>query len=186
MPRTNPQQSSQEFSKDSTRYAFLSTGRVTTAPTGQSDGAHHVFVQESAAPSDRPLPVLPSVPGDYMVPPEGSPVVVSPVSENQYAVIGAGVPAATSKPSLDPGERIVSHPVSEANIHFNTDGSLTVHDDNGSEIGLAATGDIEIDSNNNVVINGGTNGAITDVNTTKDIDGHVTDVSVVRNDSILL
>lgn len=169
MQRTNPQQSSKEFAEERVEYSFLSTGRVTTAPTQQSNGAHHVFVQESAAPSDEPIPVLPTVPSDYFLPPDGAPVVVAPVSQNDYAVIATGIPGSVERPAIDPGERIISHPASSANIHFYPDGSM------------------DINSPNEVRINNGTVGAVTDVQAGSTNDnGGITSLDITRNDNILL
>lgn len=169
MPRTNPHQSSSEFASDAMEYAFLSTGRVTTAPTEQSGGAHHVFVQESAAPTDQPLPVLPTVAGDYYVPPEEAPVVVSPIDQNTYAVVGTGIPSTAEHGAIDPGERIISHPLSDANIHFHTDGSL------------------DVNSSNEVRINNGSQGAITDVSAAStNSNGGITSLDITRSENILL
>lgn len=171
MRETNPHSNATRSSEEATNYAFLGQGTVSTARDGQSGGQHHVTVQESRVPADAELPVIPTVHGDFYIPPEGAPVTISPLGNNDYAVVGAPVPA-VSTPSIDPGERILSHPLSEANIRFNKDGTLDIH------------GDVQ------VTINGGTQGAITDVsvNTTTDSDGHVTDVSlnITRNNDILI
>jgi len=169
MTRTNPHTNAERAADSKAQYSFLSTGRVTTAPDGQSNGAHHVVVQESGAPADEPIPVLPTVPGDYFVPPEGAPVVVSPIAKNKYAVIATSIPSTVETPEIDPGERIVSHPMSEAKVHFKNDGTLEVHGDQ------------------QVVINGGTNGAITDVtgNDTSG-DGNINEINITRNNDVLL
>lgn len=168
MTRTNPIENANQESEHVSQYAYLTTGRVTSSPRGQSDGAHHVVVQESAAPSDEPLPVLPSVHGDYYVPPEGAPVIVSPMSKNDYAVIAGAVPA-TSTPNIEPGERVLSHPESGANVKFNNDGSIDIHGD--------AT----------VRINGGDQGAITDVQPGgTNSNGGITSLDITRNNDILL
>lgn len=165
--RTNPHTNAEQESRDAVQYSFLTTGRVSSVPQTQGSGLHHVTVQESGAPSDRPLPVLPQVHGDYYVPPNGAPVMVTAGERDQYFVTAAGIPDIDTS-SYVPGERILSHPLSGANVRFNEDGSIDIHGD--------AT----------VRINDGTNGAITDVQTTKDTDGHVTDISLVRNNDILL
>lgn len=168
MTRTNPIENADEVSEMSRQYAFLTTGRVTTAPSGQSDGAHHAVVQESAAPNDDPLPVLPSVHGDYYVPPKNAPVIVSPMGRNDYAIIGAAIPETTT-PSIDPGERVLSHPSSKSNVRFNNDGTLDIYGD--------AT----------VRINGGTQGAITDVAAgSTNSNGGITSLDITRNNNILL
>lgn len=160
----NPQQASKETTRRGLKYAFLQSGRVTRAPDTTADGQHHVKVQESAAPVDQPIPVIPQVHGDYYIPPEGAPVITAARGENQYNVIGAAIPQVET-PTISAGERIVSHPLSDAHVMFNADGSLDV------------VGDAE------VRINGGTQGIITDINTTT-ADGYVTSVTPVRDSNI--
>lgn len=161
---TNPHENAKQAALHETKYSFLSTGRVSSAATQQSNGQHHAVVQESAAPSDKAIPVFPDVHGDYYIPPKDTPVVVASFGKNDYAVVRTGIPEVET-PTLDPGERIVSHPLSDSHVRFNKDGSLDIH------------------STNEVRINGGTQGVITDVETTTS-DGYLTSITLVREDSI--
>jgi len=162
----NPQQSAKDTSKRAVQYAFLNSGRVTSAPDTTADGQHHVKVQESAAPVDQPIPVIPQVHGDYYIPPEGAPVITAPRGQNEYDVIGAAIPQVQT-PTISAGERILSHPLSNAHVMFNADGSLDV------------VGDAEIR------INGGTQGIITDVQiATTNSNGGATSLNVVRDSNI--
>lgn len=65
-------------------------------------------------------------------------------------------------PTLERGEREESHPLSDARVRWDEDGTL------------------HVDGDSDVVVNGGDTQPITDValNTTTDGDGHVTDVSL--------
>lgn len=168
-PKTNPHSNAHEKSRENVQYSFLRYGTVTSASKATDKAGYNVTVQESSVPSDQTLPIVPTVHGDFYVPPEGTPVSIAPRGENNYAVVGAPIPA-VSTPDLEPGERIISHPISGANVKFNEDGSIDIR------------GDAD------VTINGGTEGAITDVEavTETDADGHVTSVSlnITREDSI--
>lgn len=165
--RTNPHTNAEGEAREAVRYSYLTSGRVSSAPQTQGSGLHHVNVQESGAPSDRALPVLPTVHGDYYVPPTGAPVMVAAGERDQYYVLSAAVPNVDTT-DYKPGERILSHPLSEANVRFNDDGSIDIHGDT------------------TVRINNGSQGAITDIETSSDSDGHITDISLVRNNNILL
>jgi hypothetical protein len=168
MGRTNPHQNSKVDAQKETAYTYLTTGRVTTALDTQKDGLHHVIVQESAAPNDEAIPVLTQAHGDYYVPPEQMPVVVAPRGKNDYSVVASAVPNVQT-PDLDPGERIISHPLSEAKVKFNADGTLDIVGD--------AT----------VRINGGDQGAITDVQAGgTNSNGGITSLDITRNPDILI
>jgi hypothetical protein len=166
--RTNPHENARVKSHSSLQYAFLRTGTVTSAPDGQSNGQHHVAVQEAGITSDGPLPVLPSVHGDFYIPPEGAPVTIAPTIENEYMVVGAPVPPVDT-PTLDPGERVISHPLSGAHVRFNKDGSIDIKGD--------AT----------VRINDGNEGVITDVQAGgTNSNGGITSLNITRDSNILI
>jgi len=165
---TNPHTNAVVKSRNEDQYSYLTFGRVTTSPDGQEGGAHHVVVQESAAPSDEPIPVIPDAHGDFYIPPEQTPVAVVPTGKNNYAVIGAPVPPVDTA-NIDAGERIVSHPLSKASVKFNKDGSLDIRGDT------------------TVRINGGTAGAVTDVQGIDNSgDGNFDELSITRNPDVLL
>jgi hypothetical protein len=173
--RTVPQVDSTDSARSATEYTFLDVGVVTSAPTTEADGQHHVTVQETPTAPDEPIPVLPTVHGDYYVPPEGAPVVVGKTGRYDGAVVGVAIPP-TDTPTLEAGERILSHPLSTAHVRFNADGSIDVTSEGDASVRLRADGTL--------VLNGGSQGIVTDVQTTTDADGHVTDVTLVREDSI--
>lgn len=162
----NPQEAAEEEASDSLNYSFLKTARVTASTPGQTAGAHHAFVQESQTESDKPLPVLTQAHGDYYVPTEGSQVVTAPIDKNEFAIV-ASLVSPGAKPSVDPGERVVSHPNSKASVYFKNDGTL------------------EIWGDTQVVINGGTQGIITDVSAgSRNSNNGITSLDITRDSSI--
>jgi hypothetical protein len=165
--QTYPHEDARSTAESVREYTFLDIGVVNSTPTQDTDGAHHVTVQETRVPADKAIPVIPPVHGDFYVPPEGTPVLVAYTAENDGVVIGSPVPETTTA-TVEGGERIVSHPLSDAVVRFNTDGTLDVYGDS------------------TVRINGGDTGVIHDVETTKDGDGHVTSITLNRRSDILI
>lgn len=164
---TNPHENAARKSTEEVKYSFMRTGTVTSA-FQTTDDIYAVTVQESGVLADTTIPVIPNVHGDFYVPPEGAPVSMLPVNKNQYAVVGAPIPV-TETPTLEPGERVISHPVSGANVRFNADGSLDIKGD--------AT----------VRINGGGQGVITDVQAASTNDaGGITALDITRDNNILI
>lgn len=145
----------------------MSVGVVTSAPTTDEDGQHHVAVQHTRVPSDEQIPVIPTVHGDYYIPPEDTPVLVGRFWNGEYAVIGAPIPEVPS-PTIEAGERIVSHPGSGSTVRFHNDGTLDVYADD------------------TVRLNDGSTGVVTDVTTTTDADGHVTSISLTRASNVFV
>lgn len=168
---TNPQVNARRTAQQETQYSFLTQATVSSAESGQSGGNPTVTLQEAAVAADTSQVVLQPVHGDFYIPPAGLPVVSAPFTKNEYGVVSAFTPETTT-PTLDPGERILSHPVSGANVRFNKNGTIDIAGD--------AT----------VRINGGSQGIVTDAtaSTTKDGDGHVTSVSLnlTRDNNILI
>lgn len=81
-------------------------------------------------------------------------------------------------PESSAGERKIGHQLTDSEIYFQEDGTILIESDGGATIELRADG--------TVVINNGSNGVITDVSTTTDSDGHVTSISLTRNNDILV
>jgi hypothetical protein len=165
--QTSPHASADESAKTAVANDAIGMGIVTSAPTQTDNGETVVSVQSATVPTDGTAVVLPNVHGDSYVPPKGTPVLLAQLASSETIVLKAPTPNVDS-PTLDEGERIISHPTSESVVKFNADGTLDIHGD-----GV-------------VRINGGSKGAITDITTSTDGDGHVTDVSVTRNDDVLL
>lgn len=78
-------------------------------------------------------------------------------------------------PDYNAGERRLGHNLTDAHVFLDENGHVTIESDGGQKILL---------KDSEIVINGGTQGVITDVTTTKDADGHVTDISLTRESSI--
>jgi len=167
MPRTSPHDDATASARESNRYTYLDLGVVTSVDV-DGNGQPSVFVQETRVPADQAVPLAQSVHGDLYVPPEGTPVVVAYLDENEPVVVATALPNVDT-PALSGGERIVSHPLSNARVAFNADGSLDVYGDT------------------TVRINGGSTGIVTDVEIADtNSNGGATSLSVVRDDSILV
>jgi len=179
MPReTPPREQATETAQAQQAYSFLDVGVVTSAPTQTEDGQHHVTVAETRVPSDQPIPVVPPVHGDYYVPPEGVPVLVAYTDENDGIVRGAPVPDVTYD-DIEPGERVLSHPLSSAAVRFRADGGVEVVGDTGNSV--------ELDSDGTVIVNGGDTNPVTDVQIdSTNTEGGATSLSVERANDVLL
>jgi len=173
MPReTPPREQATETAQAQQAYSFLDIGVVTSAPTQTENGQHHVTVAETRVPSDQPIPVIPPVHGDYYVPPEGVPVLVAYTGRNDAIVRGAPVPE-TEYQDIEPGERVLSHPLSNATVRFRVDGGVEVVGDAGNVV--------ELDSDGSVIINGGTTRPVTDVQiASTNAEGGATSLSLTR------
>lgn len=187
---TNPQKSATVQARNESKYSFLTRGTVSYVPENQSRGSPSIVMQEGAVPSDTHQPVLQPVHGDYYLPPGGLPVISGALGRNVYGVLAAETPD-VEVPAIDPGERILSHPLSNARVKFNKDGTLSIRGDPEVTIGNGDdSATISLNEDGSISINGGTEGAITDVtaDTTTDADGHVTDVTldITREDTILI
>ena len=175
---TVPHEQSEAVADAQQAYSFLDVGIVTSAPDQTEDGAHHVTVAETRVPSDTPVPVIPPVHGDFYVPPEGTPVLLAYVEENDPVVIGSPLPPTDSE-DVTAGERVVSHPLSSAAVKFADDGTVQLLGDDGTNVA--------IDPDGTVVINDGDQGAITDVSPSgTNGNGGITGLDITRNSDILL
>lgn len=213
MPReTPPREQAADTAQQQQAYSFLDVGVVTSAPKQSQAGQHHVAVAETRVPADQPIPVIPTVHGDYYVPPEGTPVLVAYTDENDAVVVGAPIPE-TDKPSLTAGERVISHPLSTAAVVFDEDGGVTITDDDETQIHADADGKIRVKAseatvtvtkqgtieataadgtsvevaNQTLTINNGSTPVVTDVSISgTNSDGGATSLSVETNDNVQL
>jgi len=179
MPReTPPREQATETAQAQQAYSFLDVGVVTSAPTQTEDGQHHVTVAETRVPSDQPIPVVPPVHGDYYVPPEGVPVLVAYTDENDAIVRGSPVPEVQYQ-DIEPGERVLSHPLSTAAVRFRADGGIEVVGDAGNAV--------ELDSDGTITINGGDTNPVTDVQIdSTNSNGGATSLSLTRATDVFL
>jgi|APHM01.1.fsa_nt_gi hypothetical protein len=185
--RTSVHGAAKQASDERNSYTYLDSGWVTSAAE-TARGPPAVYVQSISVPNDRPVPVAPAVHGDYYVPPEGSPVLVGYRQENDPVVIASGVPN-TRTPAVSPGERVLSHPLSDTNVLFTNDGSLHIVQNDGPSIKLQSNNETEISSStitidaNNIQIADNTNvgGAI--LNMYGGTKGSVKDVTISDTNS---
>jgi len=123
------------------------------------------------------IPILTNVHGDIHPPLPDTQVVIARRRGGRPLVLGT---AYTTEDSLDPyvaGERVLTHQLSDAKVHFEPDGTLTVQNGDGTTVTIDGS---------EVSVDGGTQGVVTDVNTTTDSDGHVTSISLERSDTLLV
>lgn len=114
--------------------------------------------------------------GDITVPTQGDRVIVAYQIDGRPIILGTIYTSNDTLPDFEPGERIIGHPMTDSYVRLATDGTIHVEGDGGNTIELQPDGSI--------VLNGGSTQPVTDVQTTTDVDGHVTSVSLTRADGI--
>lgn len=175
----NPHQSSHDKSREAIDLVHFEEATVISAPSHSSgDEVKHAV---TIKPAGKDVQFLAEVPvdakGDVHIPEEGTDVLIGYRKASLPVVLSARYNVDDSIPAYDAGERRVGHSLSNANIFLDANGDITVKNDSGTTVTLSGT---------DVILNGGTQGAITDVTTTKDVDGHVTSISLIRNNNILI
>jgi len=154
-------------------------GKVVAAPSANPDtGPHDVDVLPYSFTESITASVAVDALGDVMVPTKDDQVLIGYRANGEKTIIGYLYDGETSLPDLLPGERQVGHPASDTTVTFHDDGSLTITGENDNNIELANDG--------TVTINDGSTAPIVDVSTSKDADGHVTDVSVARASDVFV
>lgn len=176
--------------------------------------AHHVELTADhyEEPITAEVPV--GLYGDVALPQEGDRVLAGYRRNGRAVVLGVRYQSPDDIPPYEAGERIVGHPTTASRVHLENDGTLTVHADSGSQVTIDPEGRVLVDGTNgnsvdlktdgsvavtgtagntvelptsgDVVLNGGTTKPVTDVTTTTDSDGHVTSISLVRSDTVLV
>lgn len=132
-------------------------GVVMTSP---SDAKHQVVVRTGRFEASIPCKVATTAKGDVNIPPVGAHVLIGYRGDDLPVVLAHYYANPDDVPSHEDGERIISHHASDT--------------------------EIALKPNGNIVIDGGGKGAIHDVETTKDADGHVTDITLKRRSDILI
>jgi len=182
MTSINPQADSRQrqtntIRQSSLRYGFVDSafpdaGMVAIESPGESTTTYAKVTVQS--PGDGVIPEIydetesRSVPVIYTELPDEAPVVLGFIYD----------PDVHDIPTQQAGERIFGHDLTDSRVKIDVDGTIHIDVEDGSTIDVQADGTI--------VLNDGTQGIITDVNTTKDADGHVTDVSLTRDSNILI
>lgn len=168
----NPNVQSERRGQKARQHSRINRGVVTRVP---SDGSLAVQVKilgdDEHVIADVPQPSD----GDWYLPPEGTIVYTRQRTNERHTVMGIPQLIGDSTPNLSAGERRLSHPLSSATVDFNGDGSITVTADDGTTVDV---------QNGQVRVNGGSTGVIKEISTTKDADGHVTDVSYTRSSKL--
>jgi len=173
------EQERRAITKASIGYGFVTNqdpeaGEVTIQPIGEgsADGGALSFTAKTSVVSK----------GDIAIPKSGDEPLYA-----LYARVNDDIPYVLgyyydedefTMPESSAGERKIGHQLTDSEIYFQEDGTILIESDGSATIELRADG--------TVVINNGNNGLITDVSTSKDADGHVTDVSLTRNNDILV
>ena len=171
-----------QSSEDSTAVDRLDVfvGTVVSVPTetGPTGSQHTISVSPEHSDSEVPAIVTESTHGDAHLPTVGTSVLCLVAMTGSVYVIQRTYRTEDSVATTVPGERRLSHPLSDSHITFHEDGTLTVNGDSGTTV--------TIESNGDVVINGGSTAPITDIQTTTDGDGDITSIDVTRADGVFV
>lgn len=147
----------------------LTAGTVTSVPSSDGSGITGI-VKVTLVGTEEPTTatLAPPTSGSADPPAEGERVLLVRRPRGDPVVLGAMPTTNNPLPAYDSGDRVVGHAASGATVTFQKDGT------------------VEIDGATDVVVNGGTTNPVIDVSTTKDADGHVTDVSLTRATDVYL
>jgi len=157
----------------------VTKGTVISSSQSGPDGTKHTVTvnPEHTDGTDTAL-VTEDTHGDVFIPTDGDDVLLGMTDDGTMYVLNATYNAEDVVETLAPGERRLSHPLSDSNITFHEDGSLTITDDNNTTVTLGADG--------TVVIDDGETAPITDIQTSTDGDGHITTIDVTRADGVFV
>lgn len=157
---------------------------VTDVP---SDGAHVIRVSPIGVSGGdqiqrgKPASAIVPVPsrGDVAVPTEDDIVLLSKTANDLLIVEGVLYSSEKNGPEYEAGTRRIGHAATDSHVQIDPDGTVVIESYDGTTV--------SVDPNDGTVrVNDGTDGVITDVTTTKDVDGHVTDISLTRSDTVFV
>jgi len=173
----NPNSSDTQRSQRGPIRSFA-TGTVTSAPEHVSGDSvkHHVEVSPDFTNQSYPAEVVLTQKGDVTVPSEGDDVFLIMRPDERMVVAGVRYEREDTIPEYVPGLRRIGHGPTDSNIELRPDGTVYIENDGGTSVELQPSGD--------VVIDGGTNNPVTDVQTQTDADGHVIDISLTRSQNV--
>ena len=177
MNESNPFTASRNEAERVAEALRLEEGYVVSVPEGSSVPPAVEVMTYGPDGGSTIASVAMTLTGDMNVPPVGSDVILAERKGGRPVVLACSYEEMGDIPSAKVDERVISHSSSHAEIRLKPDGSVHVTNDSGTSLVL---------DGGTVTINGGTQGVITDVSTSKDGDGHVTDVSITRNQNILI
>jgi len=120
-----------------------------------------------------PCKILNETTGDAWYPDLNDRVVIAPRTNGKHVVIGGVMDNNT----ISDGERVIGHSGSETTVKFNDDGSIDIIPDGQTDPSLTI---------DNSGLHFADNQVVTDIDTTKDADGHVESVTPIYTTSISL
>lgn len=177
----NPNEESLTESGDRYDTVGFESAEVVTAPTHVSGDnvGHHVEVIPDKLDEPVTADVRVDQSGDVAIPTEGERVIIGYRTNSRPIVLGTRYSLSDDIPEFEPGERVIGHSLTDGHIRLDTDGTITVTAAND-------TATITIGADGTIQINDGQTKPITDVETTTDGDGHVTDITVTRSNNVYL
>lgn len=191
---SNPFRHAQSTAEAAADEYALDVAEVLSVP---SDDGHTVRVQVSTPTVDSenkgsPSKVSALVPstGDVALPSKGDLVALgyfkSADGSKTPIVLGALYSAGDENvPAYDAADRVLGSIKHSSEIRIDSDGTIALTHEHGSEVRLKENGDVEVNSvDGNVIIDGGGVGAIYDVSTSTDADGHVTGITLHRSSTV--
>ena len=143
--------------------ARFSRGFVSVSPLS-TDGVPTVEVTSIRYPTGVEATVNVNSVGDQILPPEDTSVLLYEADDKDVRIV-AILNELSDVQSITVGERVLTHPASDARVYFDE------------------TGTLHVDGDTDVIVNGGSTRPVTDVTTTTDGDGHVTSISLERADN---
>jgi len=173
----NPQKASRRHAVEASDVIRLKGGVVTNAPS-DADDAHAVQVRPDGM--DRTVGCLVGVPtqGDVSVPTEGTDVVFAFRKRNPPIIVAVEYTTEASLTSTLPGERRLSHPLSDAEVYFDDSGVLHVSADDGTELTI---------TNGEIHLGGSSDGVVTDVQAgSTNSEGGITSLNIIRSNTVKL
>lgn len=173
----NPHRESRRQASEQTEFVKLKGGVVTNAPVDVQDG-HGVEVRPDGMERSVACVVAVGADGDVYVPPSGSDVVIGFRRRNAPVIVASEYTTDEQLPSTSPGERRLSHPLSDAEVYFDDSGVLHVVGDSGTEVTIQ-NGEIHLD--------GSSQGVITDVQAGgTNSEGGITSLDITRSSTVKL
>ncbi len=158
----------------------LAEATVTDTETHtQGDGnGHYVLVEGDMFEGQEYAEVLATQKGDTNVPTQGDGVIVGYRRNGEAIILGVRYSFDETVPDFVPGERRISAAETDSNVTIAPDGTIT----------LTAHGTtVEIDTNGDVIIDGGSTQAITDVSAANTNDnGGITSLNITRSPTVYL
>ena len=155
----------------------IETARVERSPirddtdddSENDDNEHVVYIKNSTLDQSTKADVGVTHNGDIQIPKEGSRVVIAYRPSERPIVLNQVYQPNEDLPNFVPGERIITHPLSDSTVHFKPDGTIA------------------IDGDTDIVINGGSTKPVTDVTiSSTNSEGGATSLNVDRSSNVYL